>query len=421
MRALTALTAVALAAVAATRADGFYQAVAGRDAFHEVAPSTTVSPIRPTATASAATTAAPTTAVNPSTTTTEAELIVPTVVARPAPPLAGADFAQFDYALAGGLRGAQAISIAIAQDGRIVHTFASGYAEPTSTGYNDLVTPDSRFRIASNSKTITSIVVLQLVEAGKLGLDDPVLSRLADRLGVTLASAQMQQVTVRQLLMHRSGFSERFEVFFRGGAYSCEDAARRGLTEGLSHSPGQMEYSNMNYCLLGLLIEDVTQLAYERVVDEMLLQPLGIVGMRTAKTHDVQPGDVRHVSGDLRDYMEALGGAGAWIATASDLVRIVDSLDPAKPGWHPLSPETAMQMYAPPAGSHGNWAQWYGLGLRCWGDGSWGHTGTVESSRSMMLHRPDGITWAVVAAGNTPYETDDLRKHVDAAFAAMGA
>ncbi len=414
MRALTALTAVALAAVAATRADGFLnQSVAGSNAFTEVAPSTMVKP----AATRPSTTQATTSTTGPSTTV---ELIVPSVPARPAPPMADVDFSVFDYKLATSLRGAQAISIAIAQDGQVIHTFASGYTEPTSTGYDDLATPDSRFRIASNSKTITSIAVLQLVEAGKLGLDDPVLQRLADRLGVGLASEQMKQVTVRQLLMHRSGFSERFEVFFRGGAYSCEEAARRGLTEGLSHGPGQSEYSNMNYCLLGLLIEDVTQLSYERVVDEQLLKPLGITGMRTARTHDVQPGDVRHVSGDLRDYMEALGGAGAWIATASDLVKIIDSLDPSKPGWHPLSPEMAMQMYAPPAGSAGNWGQWYGLGLRCWGDGSWGHTGTVESSRSMMLHRPDGITWAVVAAGNTPYETDDLRRHVEAAFAAIG-
>ena len=418
MRALTALTAVALAAVAATRADGFLnQSVAGTDAFTEVAASTTTTATTKSRPSPPSTIEAPppTTA-----TSTTVELIVPTVPARPAPPMADADFSRFDYQLATSLRGAQAISIAVAQDGQVIHTFASGYAEPTSTGYNDLATPDSRFRIASNSKTITSIVVLQLVESGKLGLDDPVLQRIADRLGVGLASEQMNQVTVRQLLMHRSGFAEKFEVFFRGGAYSCEEAARRGLTEGLSHGLGQMEYSNMNYCLLGLLIEDVTQLAYERVVDEQLLKPLGITGMRTAKTHDVQPGDIRHVSGDLRDYMEALGGAGAWIATASDLVKIVDSLDPSKPGWHPLGPEMAMQMYAPPSGSAGNWSQWYGLGLRCWGDGSWGHTGTVESSRSMMLHRPDGITWAVVAAGNTPYETDDLRRHVDAAFAAIG-
>ncbi len=406
MRALTALTAVALAAVAGTRADGLYQSVAGGDAFRQVEAPRDERPPPPVATT-----------VVPATT---AALFVPRPPPKPVPALAGADFGPFDYVLATRLRGAQAVSVAVAQDGVIVHTFASGYLEPDGAGYSGLATPDSRFRIASNSKTITAITVLQLVEEGLIGLDEPVLDRLADRLGVTLAGAEMSRVTVRQLLSHRSGFAERFDVFFRGGAYSCEEAARRGLTEGLGHAVGGYDYSNMNFCLLGLLIEDATQRSYERVVDDRLLRPLGITDMRTARTHDVQPGDVHHVSGDLRDYMEALGGAGAWIATSSDLVRIVDSLDPSKPVWHPLSPETAMLMYAPPAGSSGRWSQWYGLGMRCWGDGTWGHTGTVESSRSMMLHRPDGITWAVVAAGNTPYETDDLRIHVDAAFAAMG-
>ena len=404
-----ALTAVALTAVAATRADGLRQFIVGADAFQQVAPSPDERV--PTTQPDGGFTAAPET--GPPIT----QLVVPTVVPRPAPPLAGAQFAAFDFALAASLRPDQAASVAIAQDGVTVHTAAFGNDQP---GTDQWSTPNSRFRIASNSKTITAIVILQMVEQGKLGLDEPVLQRLADRLGVALADRAMDGVTVRQLLGHRSGFSEKFEVFFRGGALSCEDAARRGLTEGLGHSPGGFEYSNMNFCLLGLLIEDVTQSSYERVVDEMLLQPLGITDMRTARTHDVQLGDVAHASGDLRDYMEALGGAGAWIATAEDLVKIIDSLDPAKPGWHPLSPEMAMQMYAPPPGSAGHWAQWYGLGMRCWGDGTWGHTGTVESSRSIMLHRPDGITFAVVVAGNTPNETDDLRGIIDRAFDTIG-
>ena len=64
--------------------------------------------------------------------------------------------------------------------------------------------------------------------------------------------------------------------------------------------------------------------------------------------------------------------------------------------------------------------RYYGLGLRVWLDGSWGHTGTVENARSMVLHRPDGLTWAVMVNGNAPRPTDELKDLVDTAFAKVG-
>ena len=142
--------------------------------------------------------------------------------------------------------------------------------------------------------------------------------------------------------------------------------------------------------------------------------------MRMAGTYDVQPGDVAHPTTPGRTFMEALGGAGAWIGTASDLVAIVDGLDRTRPGWHPLSEFTLAQMQLPQPGIPYSAGQWYGLGLRVWADGTWGHTGTVENARSMVLSRPDGITWAVAISGNAPSNTDRIRTYVDEAFATIG-
>jgi hypothetical protein len=64
--------------------------------------------------------------------------------------------------------------------------------------------------------------------------------------------------------------------------------------------------------------------------------------------------------------------------------------------------------------------QWYGFGLRVWADGTWGHTGTVENAKSMVLHRPDGLTFAVLINGNVPSNTDSIRKYVDEAFWKIG-
>jgi D-alanyl-D-alanine carboxypeptidase len=123
-----------------------------------------------------------------------------------------------------------------------------------------------------------------------------------------------------------------------------------------------------------------------------------------------------------RNYMEVLAAAGAWTATPADLVRILDALDPAKPGWHPLSKRMLELMRRPmptvpyPRG----YDHWYGLGLIVSMDGSWGHTGTVESTHAMALARPDGVTWSVLVSGNYPWETDDLRRIFDETVASAG-
>ena len=131
--------------------------------------------------------------------------------------------------------------------------------------------------------------------------------------------------------------------------------------------------------------------------------------MRLARTFDDDPGQVVHPSAPLRNYMEVLGAAGSWVATPSDIVTIMNSIDPALPGWHPLSPAMLELMRQPQTLAYPTAGRWYGLGLMSFGDGSFGHTGTVESTHAMVVDRPDGVVWAVLVSGEYPWETNDLR------------
>jgi D-alanyl-D-alanine carboxypeptidase len=325
-----------------------------------------------------------------------------------APNISG--WSAFDAGLERRLGADQAVSVAVMIDGRIVHTGAFG--ERVAGGEPVEVT--DRFRIASISKTITAIVTMRLVEQGVLTLDDPIGQVLIDHLGLTAPDPDAAGITVRELLSHTAGFPQHEGTFFSRGATSCTDAAVKGLSSGVSSGRGY-RYSNMSYCVLGILIEAVTGKAYERVVNEELLEPLGIAGMRMTSTYELGPDEVSHFPTPNRNFMEVLGAAGAWNATPSDLVTILDSLDHTTPGWKAVSAPTARSMRfrvdtgQPPGG--------YGLGLINYENDSWGHTGTIQNTHAMVLHQPDGMTWAITVAGGVPSNTGSLRSIVHAALA----
>ncbi len=303
-------------------------------------------------------------------------------------------------------------SVAVMVDGELVHQAAfgervAGSGEPTEV--------TDRFRIASISKTITSIVVLQMVERGELTLDDPVGQIVIDHLGVVPSDPDAAAITVRQLLSHTAGLGKNQSTFFGNGAVSYSDAARIGLS-GSVNAGEAYTYSNMGYAVLTVLIEAVTGQAYERVVSDRLLAPLGFTDMRMTGTFDVGPDEVSHHPTAGRNYMEVLGGAGSWNATPTQVAAIYNAIDPATPGWKALTPESmAIMRYRLPTGLP---PDEYGLGIINYPGDAWGHTGTIEHSHSMVLVQPDGVTWAISVSGETPSNTGSLRTIMRIAMAA---
>lgn len=400
------------------------------------------SPPSPTTSAGATPTAATTTAVAsaapPTATTLAAATAAPgSTLARPTE----AEWERVDAYLRDRLLGSGdfAFGVAVSIDGVPVHAASFGDRNtpnmvppppeppessgpttgPTTSTSTTTTVPvvlepvkaSDRFRIASISKVITGTVVLQLVADGTLQLDQPVGELLGDHLGVDVSGRPPAEITVRELLSHTSGFNEFNRTFFGHGVENCREAAVRGLTLGVQFDPGTTyNYSNMNFCLLSILIEIVTGQPYETVVNQRLLAPLGITGMRMAGTFDPRPDEVVHPSFPTRNYMEALGGAGAWTATPSDIVKIVDSLDNTKPGFHPLPDDLTALMRRPMPGIHYSSPTelWYGLATIAYANQSWGHTGTVENTHAMVIHRPDGMTWSILVSGNYPEDTPDL-------------
>ncbi len=139
------------------------------------------------------------------------------------------------------------------------------------------ITPDTAFAIASLTKSFSATLLLDQVGAGRIALDEPISTYLPD-----FDADYADAVTVRQLLQNRSGiphyvdipgwFDPEVKSRFTAESFLAEVAALE-----LRFSPGDAYYySNVNYYLLGLILESATGERYETLLNERILEPLGL-------------------------------------------------------------------------------------------------------------------------------------------------
>jgi D-alanyl-D-alanine carboxypeptidase len=310
--------------------------------------------------------------------------------------------------------GSRDVSAAVIFQGQVIHTFAA-----SSDKSSRPVNVDTNFRIASISKILTAETVMKLVEQDLLQLDEPIVGRIADTFGLTVADERARNITIRQLLSHTSGISNFLKIFFDAGSYDQMGMLKEALSVQLASEPGStFKYGNVSYVLLGKAIELVTGLSYQDATKKLVLTPLGLDSFRLVGTYEFGPNDALHAVSGSRTYMEQLGPAGAWVATATDVAKLLDSLDPQSPSVHVISSESMalMKLPATPVPVGPIWD--YGFGLRLFVSGEWGHSGSIENVHAMAIHRPDGLSVSVLVNGTKPKETDDLIAIINAAVLA---
>lgn len=176
------------------------------------------------------------------------------------------------------------LALGIVHGDRVVHLRGFGHADPSGRP----VTPQTPFILASTTKSLTALAVVQLVEAGKLDLDAPVQRYLPwFRLADPAASAR---ITVRHLLNQTSGLGDPSESLTKGdGSDAALERAVRALASVQPRQPaGQaFDYANMNYSTLGLIVQTVSGQSYEAYMGQHVLGPLG---MRDSYASPVQAG-----------------------------------------------------------------------------------------------------------------------------------
>lgn len=222
------------------------------------------------------------------------------------------------------------VQAAVLHGSSVVYSAAFGHADVEN---GIALTPRHLFRIASHSKTFTATAIMQLVQAGRLRLDDTA-GRWVGTLGD--GSSPLAGVTVRELLSHTSGTyrdSADGDFWQLTGAFPDRDRLQAMLAEpGAAVIPPneRFKYSNIGYGLLGLIIEAVTGTDYNTHLITSVVEPLGLRDLGPElvpeRLPDCAVGYSALAYADRRVPIEhvdtrALSAATGFYATASDLVR----------------------------------------------------------------------------------------------------
>jgi CubicO group peptidase (beta-lactamase class C family) len=229
--------------------------------------------------------------------------------------------------------------------------------------------PDMIFEIGSMTKQFTAVCILQLMEQGKLKLDDPINKYLTD------CPAAWQPITIEHLLTHTSGIVDE-----AGPQAALTDIVKLYRDKSLASIPGTKKvYSNISYNLLGFIIEKISGMPYPDYLQKKILSPLGMNDTYYGSNERIIPGRVpgyikaKRGNGFLNSYMFITpSAAGALISNTTDLLKWNQALISGKL----IKPETLNKAWSSYQLADGK-SSYYGYG--------WETDGTIQGS-SIIEH-----------------------------------
>ena len=272
---------------------------------------------------------------------------------------------------------------------------------------------------------------MSLEEEDRLDLDQKVFGVngiLNDSIYLYPRDKRVFDITVRHLLTHSGGWTRRWgDHMFIPHAIAkfmevpsppdTETIVQFALAKKLHYTPGSYRvYSNLGYSVLGLVIEKITQQSYGEYVRNSILKPLGITDMQMGRNLSAQkallevkyyepsgselvksiydPNEMVSKSYGGND-IEALGAAGSWIASATDLLKLTLAIDGDSINPDILTAGTVKLMTDPT----------YGYAPVGWKTAltgeTWWRTGSFAGTSAMIKHQNNGFTWVVLLNSST--------------------
>lgn len=279
------------------------------------------------------------------------------------------------------------------------------------------------FRIASLTKMFVAVAVLQLVEANKLNLEDPLTALLPNR--ITQNFPQSNRITLRHLLNHTSGLSDYIEhedyysdVEETSSDYvwTAQDVIEYAYDLPAQFPPGESYYySNTNYILLELIIENIAGQSLAQYLRDQIHTPLKLRNTWMDYQESRLPQEIRSYGDwdedgqrdDVTDINDAFGlGDGGLISTVADLAKFTQALLVEKTL---LKAETLEEMLTFVDDGDGGE---YGLGIMAWeniGGKGLGHTGKTGGFLSTLWYLPEvGVIAIAFTNDEAQGEPDDI-------------
>ncbi|WP_341530587.1 serine hydrolase domain-containing protein [Nostoc sp. UHCC 0302] len=284
-----------------------------------------------------------------------------------------------------------------------------------ASGVNNLATktpmkPTDGFSIASMSKTFVAVVVLKLVEQGKIELDQAIATYLPRDISPHIINSD--KITVRQLLNNTSGVAEYLATpeFIQATAkrsrsqpWTAREAIQYMYDEEPQASPGdKFIYTDSNYILLELIVENITRGSLAQGIRSQILEPLGLnhtfTELREPVIGEVATGyGDRHKNGNLHSYAKVNDGNGlgdgGLVSTAEDLTKFATALFAKRTL---LSPKMMREMLKFTNNGEG---YSYGLGVERFASPlakSFGHSGIAYGFTTLLTYLPNQDTIIVV-------------------------
>lgn len=275
------------------------------------------------------------------------------VAAEPARPPATVDTAAVDRFISEQLAATRipGAAVAITRGDQVVHVRGFGHDAEGSP-----VTPDTPFRIASLSKSFTALAVMQLVDRGRLSLDDRVAALVSE---FHPDDPRAAAITVRQLLNQTSGLADRAfnELAGPQPADLAHAIARLDGTHLVADPGTEWNYHNPNYEIAARVVEVVSGESFADYLDAHVFAPAGMSATTSTDT------DNGHVEGLTDGHVAAYGlqipvslpssfgaGAGGVVSTAGDVAKwlIVHANNGrSASGIRVVSTESVVQMHTP--------------------------------------------------------------------------
>ena len=282
-------------------------------------------------------------------------------------------------------------AVIVVDDGKVVYEGGQGLADLKS---GRRITPKTVFRLGSNTKQFTASVILQLVEEGKISLDDRLSKFLPDY------PKPGADATIAHLLTHTSGIKNFTSI----ARWMLSDGRAKPITteqliavfkdEPADFAPGtKYQYNNSGYALLGAIIEKVTGKPWHVAVEERITRPHGLRSIRYGVEESTIP---EMAAGYAKEggkvvpasplHMSSPHAAGSLVGSVGDFARWTRALHSGQI----LKPDLYRQMITPNRLTNGTVTRYgFGLGLgELRGRGTIGHAGETSGFYTATTYIP---------------------------------